>query len=64
MLGTEEEGKKFLTEIIKGAQLKVSLCGYAEDGIPLIKLFLTNDIYQVTNININLSSQYTKHIFS
>jgi len=45
--GTEEEGKKFLTEIIKGAQLKISLCGYAEDGIPLIKLFLTNDIYQV-----------------
>jgi hypothetical protein len=44
----EEEGKKFLSEIIKGAQLKMSLAGYADDGIPLIKLFLTNDIYHVS----------------
>lgn len=61
--GTEEEGKKFLTEIIKGAQLKISLCGYAEDGIPLIKLFLTNDIYQNVNLNSELVNySYAFHI--
>lgn len=66
LIGAEEEGKKFLTEIIKGAQLKLSLCGYAEDGIPLIKLFLTNNIYQVIDLSIyqNRSKQIIYKLYN
>jgi hypothetical protein len=42
-LGTEEEGKNFLSQFIKNSYLKAKFTGYAEDGIPLIKLYKTQD---------------------
>lgn len=41
--GTEEEGKNFLSQFIKNSYLKAKFTGYAEDGIPLIKLFKIQD---------------------
>lgn len=48
--GTEDEGKNFLSEFIKNSTLKAVITGYAEDGIPLIKLFLSNDSCEVVFI--------------
>ena len=45
--GLEEQGKNFLSEFIKNSSLKATVTGYAEDGTPLIKLFLNNDSLQV-----------------
>jgi hypothetical protein len=33
--------------MIKSSSLAAAIEGFAEDGIPLIKLFLTNDEYEV-----------------
>lgn len=52
--GYEEEGKGYLSQIIKGTRLQVIVNGYAEDGVPLIKLFRSNDPYEDYNINNEL----------
>lgn len=45
--GTEESGKVFLSQLINKSTLQASVTSYAEENIPLIKLFLTNDLYKV-----------------
>lgn len=44
---TEEDGKNYLSNLIKGSNLTATIVGFAEDGVPLIKLFLTNEEYEV-----------------
>jgi A-kinase anchor protein 1 len=48
---TEEEGKNFLSDSIKNSTLNATITDIAEDGIPLIKLFSTNEDYENCNIN-------------
>ena len=45
--GYEEEGKNFLSQIIKDSQLQVEVTGYADDGVPMVKLFITNEQHEV-----------------
>ena len=40
--------------MIKSSSLTATIEGFAEDGIPLIKLFLTNDEYEVIDFYKNL----------
>lgn len=43
-----EKGKSFLYNLIKNSVIKAVLTGYAEDGLPLLTLFITNELYQVS----------------
>ncbi len=51
--GYEEEGKNYLSQFIKGSPLQVEVTGYADDGVPMVKLFLSNEQLQV-NVYISI----------
>lgn len=46
--GTEESGKTYLSQLIKNSTLEASVTGYSDDNIPLIKLFIVNDLHKVS----------------
>jgi A-kinase anchor protein 1, mitochondrial len=52
--GYEEEGKNYLSQLIKSSQLQVEVTGYADDGVPLVKLFLSNEQHEDFNVNNEL----------
>ena len=52
--GTEEKGKSFVNNLIKNSVIKAVHTGYAEDGVPLVKLYITNEVYQNNNLNAEL----------
>ena len=61
-LGTEEDGKNFLSNMIKGSSLTATIVGFAEDDVPLIKLLLTNDEYEVNSIR-NLDFYFCSNLY-
>lgn len=45
--GTEESGKAFLSHMIKNSNIEACVTGFSADNIPLIKLYISNDLAKV-----------------
>lgn len=50
-----EEGKTFLSQRLKDSNTDALVTGYSEDGIPQIRLFISNDLIQNLCVNNELS---------
>ncbi|CAF0812975.1 unnamed protein product [Brachionus calyciflorus] len=61
--GTEEEGKQFLTNMVRSSNLKARITGYYE-GLSGIRLYLYNDLYDGLDINSELVNHNYAYSYS